>query len=468
MPGTTTLIPYIRQSRKKEQTISLASQREIIQAWAKAHDVTLADEVVEQGVSGSKPWRERGLGYAIIDVQEGRAGGIIVAFQDRLSRENGLGTAEVWEALEHVGAVLIACDGIDSRTEGSEMLFSIKAAVARDQWKRYKANWAKATEHSVAAGKYQGYAPVGFDRLLNGTLRQNDAAPVVREAFLARANGRSWNRLADLFESRGVRTATGAEKWHINSVRSLIGNPIYKGTLKNGHEHHFPAYAIVTPSEWEAAQPAPPSGPSGGRKDRGKWAILGGLLTCQACGSILTPNGEYRHEKFYGYYVCKQRGCTEHARVNADEIHALVCDAAVEHFAYIVAAGRIKLGREVNVERVTELEQARDAAEDELASFLRTARASDPGFEDAVEARRAEFESAKAALTDEQGVSEVTMTPENWRASWSGWTVEEKREALGRIIDRVTVAKVGTKLTEFQPVASTELAHRLAIEYAVA
>lgn len=44
----------------------------------------LAAEVVEQNVSGSKPWRERALGDAIAACERGEAGGIIVAWQDRL------------------------------------------------------------------------------------------------------------------------------------------------------------------------------------------------------------------------------------------------------------------------------------------------------------------------------------------------------------------------------------------------
>ena len=59
------LIPYMRQSRAKERTISIEEQRRDIATWAHANGVPLASEVVERGVSGSKPWRERALGAAI-------------------------------------------------------------------------------------------------------------------------------------------------------------------------------------------------------------------------------------------------------------------------------------------------------------------------------------------------------------------------------------------------------------------
>jgi hypothetical protein len=101
------LVPYLRQSRAKERTISIDEQRRDIQRWTHEAGVTLAPELVEQNVSGSKPWRERALGEAVAACERGEAAGIIVAFQDRLSRENGRATAEVWEALEHADARLV-------------------------------------------------------------------------------------------------------------------------------------------------------------------------------------------------------------------------------------------------------------------------------------------------------------------------------------------------------------------------
>jgi DNA invertase Pin-like site-specific DNA recombinase len=111
------LIPYLRQSRKKEVTISLDDQRAAITAWAEREGIELAPEIVERGVSGSKPWRERELGKAVAACAQGQAAGIVVAWQDRLSRENGLATAEVWQALERAGVRFVAVgDGIDTNS----------------------------------------------------------------------------------------------------------------------------------------------------------------------------------------------------------------------------------------------------------------------------------------------------------------------------------------------------------------
>jgi DNA invertase Pin-like site-specific DNA recombinase len=151
------LVSYLRQSRARERTISIEEQRRDIQAWARAQGVELAPEVVEQNVSGSKPWRDRALGEAVAACEAGEAAGIVVAWQDRLSRENGRATAEVWEALEQADARLVcAAEGLDTATGDHEMLFSIKAAVAREQWKRHRANWERARRNAIDRGVLAG------------------------------------------------------------------------------------------------------------------------------------------------------------------------------------------------------------------------------------------------------------------------------------------------------------------------
>jgi len=79
------LVPYLRQSRAKERTISIDEQRRDIARWADANGVTLAPEVVEQGMSGSKPWRERALGAAV-DAELHRLGHDVKAPAKRAER----------------------------------------------------------------------------------------------------------------------------------------------------------------------------------------------------------------------------------------------------------------------------------------------------------------------------------------------------------------------------------------------
>src|SRR5262249_61447404 len=132
MENTRPLIPCMRKSSGEDEQGSLTRQRNAIRSWAKCNNVPLAQEVWEPRVSGSKSWRERGLGQAIAACERGEAGGIIVEEQSRLSRENSLATAEVWDALERGGLRLgCAAEGPDTGNGGHAPRLSIKAAARR-------------------------------------------------------------------------------------------------------------------------------------------------------------------------------------------------------------------------------------------------------------------------------------------------------------------------------------------------
>jgi DNA invertase Pin-like site-specific DNA recombinase len=193
------LVPYMRQSRAGERTISIEEQRRDIHAWTAQAGVELAAEVVEQNVSGSKPWRERALGEALAACEAGEAAGIIVAWQDRLSREKGSATAEVWEALEQAGVRLVCVDGIDTATGDHEMLFQIKAAIAREQWKRDRANWERARRNAIDRGVFTGLAPVGYRARKNRPLEVD------------RREARSQPHLPELGSGRGRAGFRGGE-----------------------------------------------------------------------------------------------------------------------------------------------------------------------------------------------------------------------------------------------------------------
>jgi DNA invertase Pin-like site-specific DNA recombinase len=526
------LVPYLRQSRKKEKTISFDQQREAIERWAKFNDVTLGAEVVEQGVSGSKSWKERELGAAIKAVAEGRAQGIVCAFQDRLSREQSLGTAEVWEALDRAGARLVcagegldtAAGGVDEDGSDMEMLFTIKAAVARKQWRRFQKNWQFSVDKGIARGAYVGMAPVGFDRVDNGcdsirgtcnctgeicktgTLVKNAHAPAVAEAFRIRANHGSWQEAAVALNKAGVPTATGQTRWSITSVRSLVENSIYKGELHNGHTHFFPEYVVVSPTTWKAAQPVtglklgpqhawkfeydvktgitkkddkkalaeaarrraevePGTGHRSGRKSGGTKTFLASLVFCGNCGRRLTPVRTSRGEKTYLYLQCRNVGaCEVRANVLAKTLEDHVLALAVDYYATAIEQVGITTGRDSNAEKVNQLEAERDEAKRRLAAFVGAVDPTDPGFAERVSQLREALQAAEGALLDEQGTARVTVTLEQFQAALSEATNEEKRQLLRKVVERVTVWREGSEPTPVFEI-SDPLARRVEIEY---
>lgn len=314
------MIPYMRQSRRKERTISIEEQRRAIEAWAAANDVPLAAEVVEQGVSGSKPWRERGLGPVVEACARGEAAGIVVAFQDRLSRENGLGTAEVWEALDKAGARLVAAaEGLDTASGDQEMLFTIKAAIAREQWKRHQRNWDAARRSAIEDGVFPGRPTSGYR---STTGKREPLQVVKREAktvlaiFEARATGEAESSIARRF---GMAHST---------VRQMLRCETYLGIVRHGPYVNEQAHeAIISRELWDIVQGMRTTKPVA-IGDTTKDRLLIGVARCGGCGKTLKVVRRKRADGTYAVsYFCKNaamKPCPSRAFIHAEALEDFV------------------------------------------------------------------------------------------------------------------------------------------------
>jgi len=426
------LAPYLRQSRAKERTISIEEQRRDIQRWAAANGVELAPEIVEQNVSGSKSWRERALGDAVDACERGEVSGIIVAWQDRLSRENGRATAEVWEALEHAGARLVcAAEGLDTATGDHEMLFAIKAAIAREQWKRYRANWERSQRSATERGIPNGQAPYGYRKRPDGRLEiYEPGARKVREAFRRRASGEPYAQIGRRFG------------WGHSTTRQLLVNTAYLGIVRCGaHVNENAHDAIVTREQFDAAnaartvQPVPPGDTT---RDR----ILLGLARCAGCGHTLKVVRRGRADGSYAVsYFCKNAAtepCEDRAFVHADDLDAFVAEwfssalVRAPRMVDVVAAGR-------------DLEQAQDEqvkVEAQLNAYVENADATDAVlFQRGFSSRQKRVEDARAQVRDL--LSRVTRIPVGGSLIdlWAGFDSRERRDVLGGFINQVVVSR---------------------------
>lgn len=485
---------YVRVSRvggrSGESYRSPQDQRKIIERLAKEKGVVLAGIVVEEDVSGKKKASERELETLIAKVEGVRdeggkvlvkpsSSGILVWNVKRYSRNwtDGIFTAN--RIMDAGGRIL--SEDFDTAMPFARSVLSFLLEVAQEELRQKTETWARATDGAIHRGVVVGPTPVGYDRLPDGRVRKNKDADAVRQVFIGRAQGRSWATLADELEAAGVepstyryareniedartakdtariaryeKTLAAGTGWHINSVRSLVRGTIYRGLLVNAAEHHFPGYAIVSKTEWDVAQEKQ-EGPA--RRARGDWALLAGMVVCGACGLAMTPQREIKGkpgaEVEYRAYRCQNRKCglvngkRRQVRANGYDLDALVAGEALAEFARRVA--EVGVGADADVETTTALEQAIDAAEAELAAYLAVARAADAGFEQAVEARRADVEAAKAALIAEQAKTRRFPTLAEVEAVLAGSDIEARREAVRRVLLEVKVSATGDRLRD--------------------
>lgn len=424
------LIPYLRQSRAKERTISIDEQRRDVRRWAEAAGAELAPEVVEKNVSGSKSWRERALGEAVDACERGEAAGIIVAFQDRLSRENGAATAEVWEALDRAGARFVSAgEGIDTATGDQEMLFTIRAAIARDQWKRYRANWERARRSTIERGIPASRAPFGYRKARGKRLEVDPrAAGKVLEAFELRAAGVPMTEVGRRFG------------WSHSTARQILANDVYLGVLRHGEFVNEAAHDPIVPRDLfdavQATRTTQPVPPGETTRDR----LLTGLARCGGCGRTLKVVRRPRSDGTYvASYYCKNAAsdpCPSRAYVHADDLDCHVAEwfagalVSVPRMIDVVAAGR-------------DLENAqRDltAAEKSLNAYVVAAVDIDPAtWRRGYDAHEGRVNEARERVQQLSARQSRIPAGGSLSALWSGFTVAERRDVLAGFIGRVEV-----------------------------
>ncbi|HXH89754.1 MAG TPA: recombinase family protein [Gaiellaceae bacterium] len=457
------LIPYLRQSRAKEHSISIEEQLRSIIRWADTHGVALAPEpVIERNVSGKKDWKERELGRAVEACQRGDAGGIIVAWQDRLSRENGLATSEVWYALQDAQARLVSTEeNLDTSRGDEELNFGLRALMAREGWKRHAANWRKAKHHAWEAGIYNANAPAGYTAVA-GRLVPNEHADAVREAFRAKADGGSYGAVARVLTAAGVPTShkiKGCDDyrtiWHTASARKLLTNRAYLGEHRcscgcdqaqaDAHPRLIDLGLFLRAQRAETVRKV--------SRGNGEGHLLSRLVRC-ACGYRMSFDATTRRGKVYGYYRCKgNAACPQRAIIPAGQLETWVVEQALE-----------RLGTLTHRTAAVDLTPLRDAVANTEAEVAEVEAAADElspvAYGRALTRAQAALEEAQLALAEAEaeagGMLTVWSPDEVRRIFTEAMPIPARREVLTQMIGEVTV----------RPAKKTEVAERASIGWA--
>jgi site-specific DNA recombinase len=294
------LIPYLRKSSGEDPVVSRDRQTRAIAAWSAAHpEVTLAPEIWEGRVSGSKNWKERGLGEALRMIEDGLASGVIVEEQSRLSRENGLATAEVWDAFQSANVRLVCtAEGLDTATGDHELSFAMRAALAREQWKQYarRMDHVKAKKVVDEGIHICGTLPVGYVRdPETKVLVRSEHAPLVERAFTMRARGCSIGQIVSYLDDEFP-----AGRWSTTRVSRMLKGRVYLGEARSGEKYVKPNAhpALVDQETFDIVQSlfAKSDAPATVKH------LLSTVIRCESCGYAMSRS---RVNGRYFVYRCK-------------------------------------------------------------------------------------------------------------------------------------------------------------------
>lgn len=446
-----TLIPYARQSRTDEASISLDDQVAAIRAWADRAGVDLAEPITEPSTSGNKPWRERELGALVKRLEAGEADGIAVSYFSRLSREKLSATFEVLEALEPYRRVYVD-QGRDLRPgESSNLLDAVNGAQSHDEWQRLRGHLKLGKHRSWEKGLLiNSLHPAGYRVIERELLKDPSYSDTVAKAFEARAYGASVSEVARILTAGAVPTRTGETVWSVQAVRGLLRNPTYAGIWRCacgcGRAKLRPELALVPRSLWQKAQPkkseptphadGQPRKSSAGRKDPGRY-LLSGLLRCATCGTVMTHSNVRQGEKLYENYRCKGGlRCDAHATISAGLAEPRL---VAEALFWFTALADHHAGHDADVEALARLENERDEANERLAGLVRLLDPLDPGAEERLTEARLDVKRAEDALLAERTSQRQQLTEDEVREMFANASVEEQRRLMRLVFESVRV-----------------------------
>jgi site-specific DNA recombinase len=326
---------YARVStQKEEQKNSLQNQIALAESIAKEHGFTIVGRYIDNGISGSGMKNRTGITRLLEDAKKNKFDVVIAKSVSRLGR-NTLNSLQMADQLERIPVRLILPeDNYDTETSKSRLMFNLKAILAEEENAKLSERIKLGKQSSAKQGKRRvSIPPYGYTvNPVTKRLEVDDkTASIVKEIFsLYLHEGWGMFKICNYLMRKGVptpRTSSGAAnagtKWHQNTIKCILSNPVYTGKLVFHREETTGTLAkselymirrtvepdkqivienahpaIITEDDFQAVQELMKK--KGERKSNGKESLFAHITKCADCKSGM----HFKSDKRNGAYVC--------------------------------------------------------------------------------------------------------------------------------------------------------------------
>lgn len=302
------IFAYIRVStvRQGEHGSSLQEQRSAIEAYAKNHDLLIAEwfEEIETAAKQGRPTFIRMLAA----LKRGRAHGVIIHKIDRGAR-NLKDWANLGDLIDGGVEVHFAHESVDMNSRGGRLSADIQAVVAADFIRNLRQETRKGFYGRLKQGLYPIRAPIGYRDMGKGKAKEPDPikAHFVRDAFTLYASGQyNFEELSAELNKRGLRNHNGGNI-SMNGLTTMLNNPFYVGLIhirKTNEIFQGVHTPLISKALYDEAQ-AVLAGKRAGKVIKHDH-LFRRLICCAHCGKHLI--GETIKGK-YVYYRCHTPSC---------------------------------------------------------------------------------------------------------------------------------------------------------------
>jgi DNA invertase Pin-like site-specific DNA recombinase len=224
---------YVRVSTMEQATqgVSLEAQEEKLIAYCKMYGLEIVKIIKEEGISATKPLKDRPGGKELMGLVNSRKVNNVVALKlDRLFRnaEDALHVTRDWDS-KGVSLHLVDMGGqvINTKTAIGRFFLNMMAGFAELERNMIAERTAMALEHKKRNLEPYAPTPLGFERI-DDTLKKNDEEwEIVNLIFQLRSEKISYAKIAEELNNRGIPGKRGG-KWYGSTVRYVFQNDLYK------------------------------------------------------------------------------------------------------------------------------------------------------------------------------------------------------------------------------------------------
>jgi len=292
---------YLRVSseRQSKEGDSIPAQREALRKYAKEREYIIADEYIDDGVSGTKADRDE-LMRLLEDVKSGKVNLILVTKLDRLYRniKHYLNMMDILDKY-NVGWTAIWEPIYDTTTPQGRLIVNQMMSIAQFEAENTGQRIKQVQAYKVTQGEViSGNPPNGY-RIENKHLVPSEDAESVLLAFQTFERTGSIN--GSLRELAGVPGLPRIQK----DFKKMLKNPIYIGKYR-GNDHF--CEPIIPLPLWERVQELLPINI---RSNQRQTYIFSGLIRCAECGASYAANTRRRQRGNY-LQIIHQYRCPKH------------------------------------------------------------------------------------------------------------------------------------------------------------
>lgn len=441
------VIGYVRLSAARDESTSIARQREAVARYAEARGWALVEIAEDDDVSATKARLDRpGLTRVRRALAEGEAEAVVVWRLDRLARS----VVDFGTLLDEGVQVISATEPLDTTTPMGRAMAEILQVFAAMESRATAARVRDSVAYLRRSERFAGGTPPYGYRSIphpDGSGRalalDPDAAAIVQEAASRILGGETAYSVALDLNARGIPTARGLSGWRSGTLAKVLTGDAVLGRVRvRGDLLRDPSGLprvvwppILTVEESRRLRallaPVPAAEPR-----RRATRLLSGLAVCGSCGSGLTVA---RRSRSAGLVLrCSSRGdgreCEAPVSVAMGRLEATV----VERF--LAAVGRLEV-----VEYVQEATEPTGLAEVSEALQETAAALVEPGADVPALAARIEALQARRAALLAAPAPTVARLVETGRTFEEEWRAREgdlrgQRALLADALEAVVVA----------------------------